>query len=246
MINKHDAHVDHCSLHKHSFPSLNFQLLELQWTVTKHHTGFPIHTTAAAVTVMQWLLMGWRWEIGSHCPGTKGELSLTASAFCYTMQLMHCATLPYRHQHMLWGQQGRGMRSCSRTKSQKHSTHVLQVSAVSNSQLYQWGHSNNFHMETPRATEGFTNKVTKISKHIPRLSFSHELSGNIYGNIPSYLWNKAIFIYRKHRGGEKEPKKPSNWKDGSTSGTMKNNNINQGAGVCLASRETWQTKDPAS
>lgn len=38
--------------------------------------------------------------------------------------------------------------------------------------------------------------------------------------------------------GEKEPKKPSNWKDGSTSGTMKNNNINQGAGVCLASRET--------
>lgn len=77
----------------------------------------------------------------------------------------------------------------------------------------QWGHSKNFHKETPRPTEGFTNKVTKISKHIPTLSFSHELSGNIYGAIPSYLWNKAIFIYRRHRGGEKVPKKPSNWKD---------------------------------
>lgn len=58
-------------------------------------------------------------------------------------------------------------------------------------------------METPRPTEGFTNKVTKISKHILILSFSHELSGNIYGTIPSYLWNKAIFIYRRHKGGEK-------------------------------------------
>lgn len=95
----------------------------------------------------------------------------------------------------------------------------------------------NFHTETPRPTEGFTNNVTKISKHIPTLSFSHELSGNIYGTVPSYLWNKAIFIYRRHKVGEKEPKKPSNWKDCSTNGARKNNNIKHGAGVCLASRE---------
>lgn len=84
-------------------------------------------------------------------------------------------------------------------------------------------HSRSFHMEISRPTEGFTNKVAKISKHFSTLSFSHELSGNIYGTIPSYLWNKAIFIYRRHRGGEKEPKKLSNWKDCSINGTMKNN-----------------------
>lgn len=28
-------------------------------------------------------------------------------------------------------------------------------------------------------------------------------------------------------------------------GTMKNSNIKQGVGVCLASRERWQTKEPA-
>lgn len=64
MINKRDAHVDHCSLHKHSSLSLNFQVLKLQWTtktsVTEHCTGHPICTTAAVVTVMRWLSMGWR------------------------------------------------------------------------------------------------------------------------------------------------------------------------------------------
>lgn len=136
------------------------------------------------------------------------------------------------------------MRSCRKTASEEKHPRASS-SAVSNSQLCQWGHSKNFHMETPRPTEGFINKVTKISKHISTLSFSHELSGNIYSTIPSYLWNKAIFIYRRHTGGEKEPKKPSNWKDCSTNWTMKNTNIKQGAGVCLASRERWQTKDPA-
>lgn len=84
-------------------------------------------------------------------------------------------------------------------QSQKHSTHMLQVPAVSNSQLCPWGHSKSFYRETPRPTEGFTNKVTKISKHIPTLSFSHELSGNIYGTIPSYLW---IRLYLSTEGTE--------------------------------------------
>lgn len=60
MINKRDARVDYCSLHKHSFQSLNFQLLKVHWTVTEHCTGLPIHTTAEVVTVTQWLLMGRR------------------------------------------------------------------------------------------------------------------------------------------------------------------------------------------
>lgn len=80
----------HCT-NTHSFLSLNFQLLKLQWTVTERCTGFPMHTTAAAVAVTQCLLMASGWQIHSHCPGTKGEVSLTASAFCYTTQLTHCA-----------------------------------------------------------------------------------------------------------------------------------------------------------
>lgn len=46
------------------------------------------------------------------------------------------------------------------------------------------------------------------------------------------------------RGGEKL-KKPSNWEDCSTNGSMNNSNIKQGSGVCPAPRETWQAKDAA-
>lgn len=119
-------------------------------------------------------------KLTEHCQVTKGEL---CHALCF---------LPYHMAHALrntcpnctrthlgdteeegWGAAEDICRSTALT--------CFQVSAVSNSELCQWGYSNIFHRETPRAREGFTKKERKISKHIPRLSFSHELKWK-------YLW----------------------------------------------------------
>lgn len=75
------------------------------------HKGCSCHGDTRAVN-------GMKGDTATHRPGTKGEMSLTPSAFSCTPQLRHCAALPYLHQHTPQGQQGRGVRSCRETDAQ--------------------------------------------------------------------------------------------------------------------------------
>lgn len=94
------------------------------------------------------------------------------SAFCYTIRPVHHAMHALTVQHTGDSKEGWGV---AEDHLRSTAPMCFQVSAINNSQLYQCGYCNNFHREITTAREGFTNKLTKFSKHIPRLSFSHEL-----------------------------------------------------------------------
>lgn len=138
------THVGHCSSHRHSLPTPNFQFLTIQWTVIElHDPGFPTHASAAVVVVMQWLLMGWRvrdepnvteWprERGAPCPllsaPPHGPAPHQACPKCTATQ---------RGQHREgWGVAGDHLGSTAPMCGP--------VPAVTNSQLCHWGYCNHY------------------------------------------------------------------------------------------------------
>lgn len=136
-----------------------------------------------------------------HCQVTKGVPHALCFLLHHTARAPHnaCPNCTRAHpgasEEEGWGVAEDHLRSTAPM--------CFQVSAVSNSPLYQWGYCNNFHREIPTVREGFTNKQNFQNTSLD-FPFPMNWRGNICGTIPSYLWNKAIFIYRWHRGGEKK------------------------------------------
>lgn len=172
--------------------------------------------------------------------GPKGGVPHT-SAFCYTTQPIHCAPALPAPAHTP-GQQGRGWGTAEELNLRCTAPTCFK-SLQSATQLCQWGHSKNLHTETPRASEGFTNKVQKFQN--TSLDFLFPMNRVEISTVPFQVIF-GIRLYLSTEGTEEGKKSlRSNWKDSSTNGSMKNKNIKQGADVCLEFREGWQTKDRA-